>query len=232
MSRSEPASGASSEPAQAVAALGLFGGTFDPIHYGHLRLAEEACEQLQISRVRLLPAGQPPHRAGPVAAAADRLAMARLAVAGNPRLEVDAAEIEAGGPSYTVLTLERLRAELGAATPLILLLGSDAFSALPTWHRWPELLRLAHIAVVQRAGQAPQAGELPAELVRACVDRHASDARALHAAPAGRVFSMSMTPLAISASELRARLAAGRSVRYLLPAAVLDYIGRRRLYAR
>lgn len=231
MSWSEPDSGALSGPVRATAALGLFGGTFDPIHFGHLRLAEEACELLQLSRVRLLPAGQPPHRAGPVAAAADRLAMVRLAVAGNPRLEVDAAEVEAGGPSYTVLTLERLRAELGAATPLILLLGSDAFSALPTWHRWPELLRLAHIAVVQRAGQAPQVDELPAELVRACVDRHASDPRALHAAAAGRVFSMAMTPLAISASELRTRLAAGRSVRYLLPPAVLDYIGRRRLYA-
>ncbi|HNG82176.1 MAG TPA: nicotinate-nicotinamide nucleotide adenylyltransferase, partial [Burkholderiaceae bacterium] len=113
--------------------LGLFGGTFDPIHSGHLRLAEEAREQLGLAAVRLIPAGQPPHRDVPGAPAADRLAMARLAVADNPAFEVDPAEVLAAQPSYTILTLERVRAEVGPERPLVLLLGVDAFLGLPTW---------------------------------------------------------------------------------------------------
>jgi nicotinate-nucleotide adenylyltransferase len=213
------------------APLGVFGGTFDPIHYGHLRLAEEATEGLALSGVRFVPAGRPPHREGPGVSAADRLAMVRLATAGNPAFSLDAGEVESAEPSYTVPTLERLRAELGGARPIVLLLGADAFSALPTWHRWQELLELAHIVVAHRAGRPPEAAELPAELVQACVARHATDPAALRELPAGRVLALPMTPLAISATELRARLATGRSVRYLLPPEVLDYIRSRRLYA-
>ena len=216
---------------EAVAPLGLFGGTFDPVHFGHLRLAEEACEQLALARVRWLPAGAPAHREAPFASAAERLAMIRLAVEGNELFEVDDAEVQAQTPSYTVPSLERLRSELGNRQPLVLLLGTDAFSALPTWHRWQELLRLTHIAVIHRAGKAPQAGELPADLVRACVDRHIDDPAQLATQPAGLIASVPMTPLTISATDIRRRLATGRSAQYLVPPQVLNYLHQRRLYA-
>lgn len=214
--------------------LGLLGGTFDPIHLGHLRLAEEAREALGLARVRLLPAGQPPHRSTPRSAAEHRLAMARLAVAGNTALEVDDGEVRARHKSYTVLTLERLRAELGAQRPLVLILGADAFEGLPAWHRWRELFELAHIAVANRPGYAPHGRRWPAtlsaELDAACRDRHSADPAVLRSAPAGRVVPFDMTPLAISASLIRELVKNGHSVRYLLPDSVLDYIGLHGLY--
>ena len=137
----------SAQAADARPALGLLGGTFDPIHFGHLRLAEEAREQLGLERVRLIPAGQPPHRGAPGGSADERLAMTQLAAAGNTGFEVDDSEVRLAQPSYTVLSLERLRAELGPQRPLVLILGADAFAGLQRWHRWQELFALAHIAV-------------------------------------------------------------------------------------
>ena len=209
--------------------LGLFGGTFDPIHLGHLRLAETAREALGLARVRLIPAGQPPHRATPGASGNHRLAMARLATADNPAFEVDAAEVTAAQASFTILTLERLRAELGSARPLVLLLGVDAFLGLPTWRRWTELLDFAHLAVANRPGYTLDAAQMApalADLVARC---KASPA-ALGAAPAGAIVPFEMTPLAISATDIRARAAAGLSLRYLLPPPVVDYISRHQLY--
>jgi nicotinate-nucleotide adenylyltransferase len=223
-------SSASPLPSLSEGPLGVFGGTFDPVHLGHLRLAEEAAETLGLDRVLWLPAGQPPHREGPRVAAADRLAMVRLATAGNPRFAVDPAEVEAAQPSYTVLTLQRLRQSLGPARPLVLLLGTDAFSALPTWHRWSDLLHLAHIGVAHRAGAPPHPEELPAELVREFIQRHSDDPAVLRQHPAGRVVVFAMTPLDISATRIRALLAARRSPRYLVPSAVLDYIEQNGLY--
>ena len=209
--------------------LGLFGGTFDPIHLGHLRLAETAREALGLERVRLIPAGQPPHRATPGASGADRLAMARLATADNPAFEVDAAEVTTAQASFTILTLERLRAELGPERPLVLLLGVDAFLGLPTWRRWTELLDFAHLAVANRPGYSLDAAQMPAALADLVARRKASPA-ALSAAPAGAIVPFEMTPLAISATDIRARAAAGLSLRYLLPPPVVDYISRHQLY--
>lgn len=209
--------------------LGLFGGTFDPIHLGHLRLAETAREALGLARVRLIPAGQPPHRATPGASGADRLAMARLATADNPAFEVDAAEVTTVQASFTILTLERLRAELGPARPLVLLLGVDAFLGLPTWRRWTELLDFAHLAVANRPGYSLDAAQMPAALADLVARRKAGPA-ALGAAPAGAIVPFEMTPLAISATDIRARAAAGLSLRYLLPPPVVDYISRHQLY--
>ena len=214
--------------------LGVFGGTFDPIHYGHLRLAETAREALGLTRVRLIPAGQPPHRATPGASGPHRLAMARLATADNPAFEVDPAEVEALQASFTIVTLERLRAELGPARPLVLLLGVDAFLGLPTWRRWTELFDFAHIAVANRPGYAPHGRRWPAtlspELDAACRNRHTANPADLRSAPAGRVMPFDMTPLAISASLIRDLVRNGHSARYLLPESVLDYIAAHHLY--
>lgn len=207
--------------------LGLFGGTFDPLHTGHLRLAEEAREQLGLATVRLIPAGQPPHRDVPGAPARDRLAMARLAVADNPAFEVDPAEVLAAQPSYTILTLERVRAEVGPQRPLVLLLGVDAFLGLPTWKRWRELFDLAHLAVANRPGYTLDPARMTPELAALCAHREAAT---VPPRPAGALVRFPMTPLAISATDIRQRRAAGRSLRYLLPAPVLDYISAHQLY--
>jgi nicotinate-nucleotide adenylyltransferase len=216
--------------------LGILGGTFDPIHCGHLRLAEEAREALHLAQVQFIPAGQPPHRGAPRSTAADRLEMVRRATAGNPAFAVDAGEVFATGKSYTVLTLERLRAELGPERPLVLILGADAFAGLPGWHRRDAILDLAHLAVASRPGFARHGQRwpdtLPAELQAACSGRIVHDPAALSSAPAGRIIPFDMTPLAISASLVRDLIHAGRSARYLLPDSVLDYIGLHHLYRR
>ena len=216
--------------------LGLLGGTFDPIHFGHLRLAEEAREALQLQQVALIPAGQPPHRSVPQSAATHRLAMVRLATAGNPGLAVDDGEVFAAGKSYTVLTLERLRARYGPDRPLVLILGADAFNGLPTWHRWRELFDLAHLAVANRPGYAPHGRRWPValspELDAICAGRIDAGPAALRTAPAGRVVPFDMTPLAISASLIRDLIHDGHSARYLLPDSILDYIGLHHLYSR
>ncbi|HMM54823.1 MAG TPA: nicotinate-nucleotide adenylyltransferase [Candidatus Desulfobacillus sp.] len=209
--------------------LGLLGGTFDPVHYGHLRLAEEAREALRLAQVAWIPAGRPPHRAPPCAAAIHRLEMVRLAVAGNDGFLVDDGEVRADAPSFTVVTLERLRAQM-PRRPLVLLLGADAFLGLPTWHRWEQVLELAHLGVAARPGFPLQPNTWPEALAQPCAGRFGSDAGVLRQSPAGRIVGFDMTPLPVSASGLRARLAAGRSARYLLPDAVREYIERHHLY--
>jgi nicotinate-nucleotide adenylyltransferase len=219
-----------------IGPLGLLGGTFDPIHFGHLRLAEEAREALGLQQVALIPAGQPPHRDTPASSPEHRLAMARLAVAGRSDFIADDSEVSSPSKSYTILTLERLRAQHGTARPLVLILGADAFKGLASWHRWTELFELAHIAVANRPGYAnrpPRSSpELPAELAAACQDRLSDNPAVLQNAPAGRIIPFEMSPLAISASLVRERIRAGRSARYLLPDSVLDYIGLHHLYRR
>lgn len=210
--------------------LGLFGGTFDPVHYGHLRLAEEAIAQLGLAGVRWIPAGNPPHRGTPQVTAAQRLAMVSRSTADNPRFSVDPAEVEAAAPSYTVLTLERLRAELGPAQPLVLLVGADAFAGLAGWHRWPEILDLAHVAVSHRPGFPVEAASLPTALADAFRQRRLADVGGLRAAPGGGIVTFAMTQLAISATQIRKLLANGLSARYLLPDGVLDYISSHSLY--
>lgn len=210
--------------------LAIFGGTFDPVHFGHLRLAEESLAHLGLGGVRWLPAGNPPHRGVPQVTGEERLAMVRLATADNPRFAVDAAEVEASAPSYTVHTLERLRGELGAARPLVLLVGADAFAGLAGWHRWREIIELAHVAVSHRPGFPVEAASLPAELAAVFHQRRLTDASGLRSAPGGGIVTFAMTQLAISATQIRKLLANGLSARYLLPDAVLDYIRAHSLY--
>lgn len=210
--------------------LGLFGGTFDPVHYGHLRLAEEAIAHLALGGVRWIPAGQPPHRGAPQVTAGQRLDMVRLATAGNPRFSVDASEVEASEPSYTVHTLERMRRELGDTQPLVLLVGADAFAGLASWHRWRDIFALAHVAVSHRPGFPVETASLPLELAEEFNARRQADASAVQAAPAGAIVTFAMTQLAISATQVRKLLANDLSARYLLPDDVLDYIQTHSLY--
>lgn len=210
--------------------LGLFGGTFDPIHFGHLRLAEEAIAHLGLGGVRWIPAGNPPHRGVPQVTAAQRLAMVLRSTADNPHFSVDPAEVDAAEPSYTVHTLERLRRELGEQQPLVLLVGADAFAGLASWHRWRDLFALAHIAVSHRPGFPVEISSLPAPLAAEFAQRRRTDVGCLRASPAGGVVTFAMTQLAISATQIRKLLANDLSARYLLPDAVLDYIQINSLY--
>ncbi|MPN13048.1 putative nicotinate-nucleotide adenylyltransferase [bioreactor metagenome] len=162
--------------------------------------------------------------------ASQRLAMVRCATAGNPRFSVDAGEVEAAAPSYTVHTLERLRAELGEQQQLVLLVGADAFAGLATWHRWRDIFGLAHVAVSHRPGFPVETASLPHELATEFNDRRLTDVGALRASPAGGIATFAMTQLAISATQIRKLLANGLSARYLLPDDVLDYIQLHSLY--
>lgn len=210
--------------------LGLFGGTFDPVHFGHLRLAEEAIAQLGLGGVRWIPAGNPPHRGTPQVTGDQRLAMVLRSTADNPRFSVDPAEVEASAPSYTVHTLERLRRELGSEQPLVLLVGADAFAGLTNWHRWQDILALTHVAVSHRPGFPVEIGSLPTALADAYGKCRLADIGGLKVAPAGRIATFAMTQLAISATQIRKLLANQLSARYLLPDSVLDYISSHSLY--
>lgn len=215
--------------------LGLFGGTFDPVHFGHLRLAEEAIGHLGLGGVRWIPAGQPPHRGTPEVTAEQRLEMVLRCTAENGHFSVDASEVNAAAlnpaaPSYTVNTLERLRAELGPEQSLVLLVGADAFAGLPTWHRWQEILALAHVAVSHRPGFPVEVASLPPALATVFNAHRLTTVNGLKDAPAGGVATFAMTQLAISATQIRKLLNNGLSARYLLPDSVLDYIQRHQLY--
>jgi nicotinate-nucleotide adenylyltransferase len=212
--------------------VGLLGGTFDPIHFGHLRLAEELAEVLNIGQVRFIPAGQPPHRGLPRAAAAHRLAMAQRAVAGNSRFVIDAREVERAAPSYSVDTLSALRAELPQNTPLVLFMGGDAFLGLTSWHEWHRLFDLAHIAVAHRPGYSLASWEdaLPDPVRTLLATRRCEQAAEIAEKTAGRVFVHTITQLDISASQIRDRALRSKSLRYLLPDPVIDYIHENRLY--
>jgi nicotinate-nucleotide adenylyltransferase len=207
--------------------LGIFGGTFDPIHYGHLRTAFEVMQALPLRELRFVPAGDPPHREPPRVDALRRLELVRAAVADQAGFVVDAREVRRDGPSYSVLTLTELRDEL-PGVPLCLVMGMDAFLGLPTWHRWHEVLELAHIVVAPRPGwETPASGEVGALLAL----RRVHDAAQLHDAQAGHIFIQPVTQLEISATELRDLLAAGHDPRYLVPDPVRTLLHAARLYS-
>lgn len=206
--------------------IGILGGTFNPIHIGHLRSALEVRELLGLDEVRLVPSARPPHREAVQASAAQRLEMVRLAVAGEPGLSVDDCEYRRETPSYTLDTLVTLRGELQADDQLFLILGWDAFCGLPTWYRWQSLLEHCHILVLQR----PDAdSEAPDELRNLIAARSIQDA-ALIQGPGGHIAFVWQTPLSVSATQIRTLLQGGRSVRYLVPDSVLSYIHEHGLY--
>jgi nicotinate-nucleotide adenylyltransferase len=193
-----------------TAPIGIFGGTFDPVHNAHLRIARLALERLGLARLVWVPTGAPRYRAVPVASAEHRLAMLELALANESRCAIDTRELAPQASGYTVDTLAALKAELGADAPLVLLIGSDQYEKLAGWHRWRELFGLARIAVVARPGRAPEAS---------------AEVRS-----AGPVLRVEMAPLDISSTEIRERIARGEDASAMLPRPVLEYIATHRLY--
>lgn len=208
--------------------LGIYGGTFDPVHYGHLRTAVEVKEALELDELRFLPCRLPPHRGSPGAGPELRARMLDLALhEAGPGFAVDRRELERAGPSYMVDTLASLRRE-APERALCLIVGLDAFGGFPSWHRWRELFDLAHIAVMRRPGsQEPEWARELAGIVR---ERKAENLRDLDASLAGLILFVEVTQLAISATGIRRLIAEGKSPRFLLPDSVLALIGAHRLY--
>jgi nicotinate-nucleotide adenylyltransferase len=207
--------------------IGVFGGTFDPVHYGHLRTAFEMLQALRFHEVRFMPCGDPPHRGKTYANAALRLEMVEQAIAGQPGFVADDRELQRAGPSYSVDTLTALREEI-QQRPLALMIGMDAFLGLPNWHRWREILKLAHIVIAHRPGwRAPDMGLL-GEMLAEHGTHRIDD---LHEAEAGHIYIHDVTQLEISSTEIRELIAGGRDPIFLMPDAVRNVIRESGCYA-
>lgn len=205
----------------------IYGGTFDPIHHGHLRLGLEICDRVGVSKVNLVPCYIPPHRGETGASAEQRLRLLELATVGEPRLSIDDCELKRAGASYTADTLRQLRAQLGADEPLVMVVGTDAFASFDRWRGWREIPQLAHIIVVRRPGPPlPPLGE-PARMI---AERSVNHPRALFDSPCGYILELAPPLLDISATGVRECITAGRSPRYLIPESVWSEIRRQELY--
>lgn len=210
--------------------VGILGGTFNPIHFGHLRMAQELAESLQLDTVRFIPAASPPHKDAPIISAEQRAAMVKLAIANNSTFVFDDRELLRTGASYTVDTLHSLRAELGKYTSFTLFMGSDAFTKFDTWHCWQEIIGLCHIALVQRPQLPSHVQKLSGQLETFLHDHYSEDADKLHQHAAGYITMRHITALDISSTAIRRALRDGASVRYLMPDSVAEYITRHQLY--
>ncbi len=210
--------------------IGILGGTFDPVHYGHLRTALDVAEALSLSQVRFLPLGQAVHRQQPQATAEQRLAMLRLAIARQPRFVLDETEVRRDGPSYMVDTLRELRVHLGDDQPLCLLLGQDAFSGFMLWREPEAVAELCHLVVMMRPGSKGSDSIDRSGDQSSLTPLILKDATDLMTKPGGGVWFQSVTQLAISSTDIRRRTAVGLGLDYLLPTAVADYIRENRLY--
>jgi nicotinate-nucleotide adenylyltransferase len=207
-------------------AIGLLGGTFDPIHNGHLRLAMELYERLELAAVHLIPSAHPPHRGQPIASAELRLEMAQLAIDGLTGIKVDNRELLRPGPSYMLDTLRSIRAEEGER-PLYMILGMDAFGHLNSWYEWEQLINYAHILLVQRTGK-----RLPmTKIMRSFLElKRTTNIEELRSNPAGKIYIEEIPILTISSTQIRGLLVNRRNPRYLLPDSVLELIQARNLY--
>lgn len=205
----------------------IYGGTFDPIHHGHLRLAVELRERLGVSEVSLMPCHVPPHRDVPGATSEQRVALLELAIADEPGLTLDDRELSRDEASYTAETLRQIRAELGPDQPLAMVLGTDSFAGFDRWQEWQCIPELAHIVVVRRPGPGLAPGSAPARLLE---ERSVARVEALFEAPCGHVLELNPPLLDISATGIRDRILSGRSPRYLLPDSVWREIRSQRLY--
>ena len=206
--------------------LTYFGGTFDPVHYGHLRCADEAREKLGLKNLHLLPAGTPPHRACPQTSTRQRLDMLKLAQTEFPALKIDERETRREGPSYMVETLQELRAEF-PQQPLLLLIGQDAANLLHTWFHWQQLFSLAHIVILTRPSIKMEYRHDVAEQIQ---QRLHVDPQKLLRSQAGGVLQLEVASIDVSATNIKKLISQGRSLRSMMPAAVINYINENRLY--
>jgi len=206
--------------------LAIFGGTFDPVHYGHLRCAEEARSQLGLEKVYLLPSGTPPHRNVPQASTPQRMDMLRLAQGEFPALGIDDRETRRSGPSYMVDTLMELKAEL-PGRPILLLLGQDVANDLHTWHEWERLFDFAHIVVLTRPGST---AEYRQDVAKKIDRRTCSDAQILLDSQSGGVLYLGVASVDVSATMIKSIIRLGRSPGSMMPRAVWDYINENHLY--
>jgi nicotinate-nucleotide adenylyltransferase len=207
--------------------IGIFGGSFDPVHFGHLRPALEILEALSLDHMRFIPSGQPPHRDAPVADAAQRLAMLKAAVAVESRFQIDERELRRAAPSYTYDTLAELKAE-HAQDRLVLVLGLDAFRGFTRWHRWQEILELAHLVIAYRPGSSL---ETHGEIAMLMQEREVHDAQSLMAHMSGKIMLQPVTQLDISSSQVREIAARGGDIRFLVPEPVRALIQDSHCYA-
>ena len=210
--------------------IGLLGGTFNPIHIGHLRLAQELADKLNFSEVRFIPSANPPHKTAPKISAQRRAAMVQLAITDNHLFKLDTRELDRAGASYTIDTLISLQEELGGNAPLCLIMGSDAFAKLNTWHRWQALLDYCHIILVQRPMGANQP-KLAEELSVILHNHYTENISDLTTENAGYIHMQKITELDITSTNIRAQLEVGVSPRYLMPDNVIKYIKSHNLYA-
>ena len=209
-------------------AIGILGGTFDPVHNGHLRLAIECLERLALAEVHLVPLHAPPHRPAPRTAPEHRLSMLRIAAGSVGNLKVDDCELQRKGISYTIDTVSKLR-EKYKTTPLCLLMGADAFNTLHTWHRWESLLDYIHLVIAERPGATPTPEHAG---LKTLLDQKAiNDATALHTTCNGNIFRLQIPWLDISATRIREMLRMYHNPAYLLPDKVIAYIQTHHLYA-
>ncbi len=212
--------------------IGIYGGTFDPIHYGHLRLAEELNEIIGFSKLYFVPSGSPRLRNAPVASKDHRVAMLSAAIQDNETFMLDKREMSRDGENYSVVTLREFRKEFGGEYALCFIMGSDAFLNLTKWHCWHEMFELCHVVVADRPGYLPALNnKMPQELTEALVSRQASSIGDLKESPYGLVFIAPTTLQDISATAIRESIGTDKSVRYLIPDAVLEYIETNRLYS-
>jgi len=214
-----------------LGAIGLFGGTFGPVHFGHLRLATELAEAFHLDNVVFIPAGLPYHRGRDAHATSEqRLTMLKLATQRDARFDVDDRELKREGPTYTYDTLAEIRKERGPDQPLVFLSGSDSFEKIDTWHRWTELFDLAHFVVAIRADDQEWQSKGPGAFPKDAWPRITLNPREMLSAPAGKIMTFFMTPIAISSTAIRTLAHESASIRYLTPDPVVEYVRSHNLY--
>ncbi len=211
--------------------IGILGGTFNPIHYGHLRVAEELAENLAFDEVRFIPSANPPHKSAPLVSAKDRASMVKSAIQDNDKFTLDMIELDRTGASYTIDTLISLRKTLGQDVSINLIMGTDAFTKLNTWHHWESLLEYCHIVLVQRPQTTLDPNDKLPKILEQFLTEHYTESTAdLAQTPHGFVHMQTVTPLTISSTDIRNKTAQQQSIRYLTPESVINTIQQQQFY--
>lgn len=214
--------------------IGILGGTFNPIHYGHLRMAQEIAEALKLNEVRFIPSANPPHKALPTVSADSRAEMVQLAIADNPLFKLDTRELNRSGASYTIDTLVSLRSEINpeqnSKTAFCLIMGTDAFVKFNTWHRWQEILSYCHIILVQRSVESSEQQPLADELAQLLQNLYTENVSDLSSQEAGFIHMQNITSLSISSTMIRSAFRLKRIPRYLTPPSIIEYIEENQFY--